>query len=105
MKCKYCQKDVATQADYDTIPEGEGDHLCWSDFGERCIDAEEAMDNARAEIDTLKRQLEVLAKEFSKHGRCAECQARHVCLHSASGITCKDSIKQWSLEQAKKGGE
>jgi hypothetical protein len=55
-------------------------------------------------LQLASRQVEVLAKEFSKHGRCAECQARHVCLHAASGITCGDAIKQWSLEQAKKGG-
>lgn len=55
-------------------------------------------------LQLASRQVDVLAKEFSKHGRCAECQARHVCLHSAGGITCGDAIKQWSREQAKKGG-
>jgi hypothetical protein len=61
----------------------------------------EALETERA---TLKRQVEVLAKEFSKHGLCEECAARVLCLHRSVGITCRDSIKQWSLEQAKKGG-
>jgi hypothetical protein len=49
----------------------------------------------------LRRQVDALAKEFSTHGRCVECQARYLCLHSAGGLTCEDAIKQWSLEQAK----
>jgi hypothetical protein len=57
MKCKYCQREMATESDYETIPEGEGEHLCWRDYGERCIDADTALDNARAEIATLKRLL------------------------------------------------
>ncbi len=54
-------------------------------------------------IATLKRQVEALAEEFSKHGRCGECQARSLCQDSnlMGGITCRDAIKQWSLEQAK----
>ncbi len=60
-----------------------------------------ALQLASQENDTLKRQVGVLAKEFSTHGRCVECQARYLCLYSAVGITCEDAIKQWSLEQAK----
>lgn len=37
MNCRYCEKQLATQADYDAIPENEGEHLCWSDFGQPCI--------------------------------------------------------------------
>jgi hypothetical protein len=55
-------------------------------------------------VAALKRQVDVLANEFSTHGRCVECQARYLCLHSAGGLTCVDAIKQWSLEQAKAGG-
>jgi len=28
-RCENCDKSTATQADYDTIPEGDGQHLCW----------------------------------------------------------------------------
>jgi hypothetical protein len=63
-----------------------------------------ALQLASRENDALKRQVEAMAKEFSKHGLCEECAARVLCLHRSVGITCRDSIKQWSLEQAKKGG-
>jgi hypothetical protein len=53
-------------------------------------------------VATLKRQVEVLAKELGNR-TCVECSARSICLHSAGGITCGDAIKQWSLEQAKGG--
>jgi hypothetical protein len=62
------------------------------------------LDEVAEENILLRRQVEVLAKEFKTHGRCVECQARSLCLHSAVGITCGDAIKQWSLEQAKAGG-
>ncbi len=61
------------------------------------------LDEVAGENILLRRQVEVLAKEFKTHGRCAECRARMLCLHSEGGITCEDSIKQWALEQAKKG--
>jgi hypothetical protein len=106
MKCKYCEKDVATQADYDVIPEGEGDHLCWSDFGERCIEADAALDNARAEIDTLKRQVEVLVRRIERLNRngyaCEICEVTVSELHCVQ--RCAELVKAWSLEQAKKGG-
>jgi hypothetical protein len=28
--CSRCRKPLATQSDYDTYGEGEGEHLCWS---------------------------------------------------------------------------
>jgi hypothetical protein len=65
MKCRYCEKDMATQADYDTIAEGEGKHLCWSDFSQPCIDAEEALDIARARIA----ELEAIIANAEAHGR------------------------------------
>ena len=54
MKCRYCQKELATQADYDAIPEDAGEHLCWSDYGQPCMDAEQALDIARARIAALE---------------------------------------------------
>lgn len=36
-RCENCDKPTATQADYDTIPEGDGQHLCWSPWNrDRC---------------------------------------------------------------------
>ena len=62
------------------------------------------LDEVAAENILLRRQVEVLATEFSKHGRCVECNARSFCLHSSGGKTCGDGIKQWSLERAKEVG-
>lgn len=28
-RCHSCDRPLATQADYDTTPDGEGAHLCW----------------------------------------------------------------------------
>ena len=62
------------------------------------------LDEVTLENILLNRQVAVLAKEFSKHGRCVECQARSLCLHSTGAVACGDGIKQWSMEQAKGGG-
>ncbi len=35
-RCPRCDRPVATQDDYDTIPEGGGEHLCWWDYGGQC---------------------------------------------------------------------
>jgi hypothetical protein len=65
-----------------------------------------ALQIATRENDLLRRQVEALAKEFSEHGVCADCAANAsaLCRSTGAGITCGDSIKQWSLERAKKGG-
>lgn len=54
MKCRYCEKEIATQGDYDAMQGGEGEHLCWSDFGQPCMDAEDALDIARKRILELE---------------------------------------------------
>lgn len=37
-RCENCDKPTATQAEYDTIPEGDGQHLCWRSWNhhDRC---------------------------------------------------------------------
>lgn len=53
MKWRYWEKEIAAQEDL-TLPEGEGERLCWSDFGVPCnSDAEEALDVARGRITEL----------------------------------------------------
>jgi hypothetical protein len=66
MRCRYCEKRIATQADYDSTPEGGGVHLCWSDFAQRCIDAEAALDIARARIAELEAARAALAKALAQ---------------------------------------
>lgn len=35
-RCENCDLPQATQEDFDTIPGGEGGHLCWAEFGTAC---------------------------------------------------------------------
>jgi hypothetical protein len=57
VKCKYCERELADNFDYETIPEGEGEHLCWRTYGEKCVDAETALANARAKIASIEKQV------------------------------------------------
>jgi hypothetical protein len=87
------------------MPEGAGEHLCWGDFGERCIDADDALDNARAEIATLKRQVEVLAEDMSRTAP-PENYPNHY--DDWLELLFAERVQwwvKWSLEQARKGGE
>jgi len=64
-------------------------------------------DQARQEADTLRRQVDVLANEFSRHAYCDSCNgnAMRICSGTNAGITCASGIKEWALEQAKGGGK
>lgn len=34
--CVWCAKPLATDGDYEAIPDGEGTHLCWSRWTVEC---------------------------------------------------------------------
>ena len=70
MNCKYCGKTEATAEDYKTIPEGQGEHLCWASSGYECVSAEEALDTARERIAALEAEL---AKAQRIYTRCPAC--------------------------------
>jgi hypothetical protein len=63
------------------------------------------------EIATLKRQVEVMLLAWKNSASCSACvlvrkesgkaAAANYC---KSTMDCADSMRQWSLEQAKKGG-
>jgi len=36
MNCHNCGKPKATPKDFEEIKEGEGEHLCWSDYRQLC---------------------------------------------------------------------
>jgi hypothetical protein len=55
--CRYCCKPIATESEYETIPEGDGGELCWSPWQGCDQDAEEAIDLRDARIAKLKREL------------------------------------------------
>lgn len=49
-RCHRCDRPIATQKDWDTIPEGDGEHLCWDstrcepvDWRARALVAEAAL--------------------------------------------------------------
>ena len=58
--CLYCDCPLASDEEWETIPEGEGGHLCW---GECRISAEEALKRVSRERDSLAARLEQLKEE------------------------------------------
>lgn len=77
-RCVNCDRPRATQHDYDTIPGGEGEHLCWADYEsscepedwrERALKAERERDEARAALRTVaERQREACAQYLYSMG-------------------------------------
>lgn len=62
-KCERCDKPVATEADWEATPGGEGEHLCWGfcspscvavDWRARALAAETERDAMRAAILDLQ---------------------------------------------------
>jgi hypothetical protein len=47
--CLYCQHPVANQKEWDEIPGGEGDHLCWGECNER-NDVDELLRKSRSSL-------------------------------------------------------
>lgn len=59
-KCIWCDKPLATDHDYNTIAEGEGTHLCWSEWEGGCFkedDAYNIIKNLRKENEQLRKEL------------------------------------------------
>jgi hypothetical protein len=58
-RCHRCDRQLATQADYDTLGEGEGEHLCWSEWGSQCepVDWRARAQRAEAERDEARGHL------------------------------------------------
>ena len=64
-QCRDCKLLLATQYDFDTIPSGEGQHLCWRQFtGDVCtgnpIEWQMRCYQAEAEITALRKEVERL---------------------------------------------
>lgn len=57
--CLYCDCPSASDEEWETIPEGEGGHLCW---GECRISAEDALERVSRERDSLAARLEQLQR-------------------------------------------
>ena len=65
-RCRYCRKPIATDAEYDSIPDGDGAWLCWSPWQGCDQDAEEAIDLRDAEIATERALADRLAESLDK---------------------------------------
>lgn len=63
--CRYCRKPIATDAEYESIPEGDGGELCWSPWQGCNEDPEEAIDLRDAEIAELERELFEARKQLA----------------------------------------
>ena len=66
-QCRDCKLLLATQYDFDTIPSGEGQHLCWRQFtGDVCtgnpIEWQMRCYQAEAEITALRKEVERLGE-------------------------------------------
>lgn len=35
--CKECDRPIATEEDFEQIPEDAGEHLCWVEYNGRCV--------------------------------------------------------------------
>lgn len=91
-RCPGCDLPLATQADYDVIPEGQGDYLCWRawhadicvrtpvDWRTRALTAESALGKASRAAPTLTEQ---------RHHFCAIGDCLHACSNPrACGHAC-----------------
>lgn len=59
-RCDRCDRPLATDADYDTVREGEGVHLCWREYGTLC----EAID-WRAALNAWQRRAEAAERNVT----------------------------------------
>lgn len=58
-RCHDCDLPRASREDWDNIPEGEGEHLCWGDcepidWRQRCLDAEAEIKVARVVVNAAR---------------------------------------------------
>lgn len=80
MKCENCDLPLATDEDFQKIPPGEGEHLCWSRYGTKCepedwraraLAAEAERDQARIDMEAWKHEAEAEQADFAMWFRLA----------------------------------
>jgi hypothetical protein len=69
--CRYCGYPEANQYEWDTIPGGEGSHLCWGECG---ITADEALDKERARTAAMRQLLTEIRSPFCRMTRGEICE-------------------------------
>jgi hypothetical protein len=75
---------------------------CWAAIQpDAAIKLRRELAEERQEADTIRRQVEVLAREYSHAVRCWGCRLRDLC-ENASGLKpCSELITAWAARQAK----
>ena len=75
--CPSCDLPLATDEDFQTIPAGEGEWLCWSAYGTRCepIDWRERALKVQAERDEWMKVAEYFLGDFVNEHTPQECRA------------------------------
>ena len=79
--CLYCDLLEANQEDWDTIPEGEGTHLCWGDCAK---DAEYSLRRVIAERNTFRETLEYIASANISARHCQDEARKSLGISSAN---------------------
>ncbi len=107
--CVLCDKDAEIDSLRSRLSAGGGQTI--EDLREVAAALSGALQLASKENDTLKRQVEVLAKRIdtltTRYGECRMCPVSRDGYHSPPrcecGQKCAENMIEWSLEQAKKG--
>lgn len=80
MNCENCDLPLATDEDFQKIPPGQGEHLCWSQYGAKCepedwraraLAAEAERDQARIDMGLWKQEAEEKQADFAMWFRLA----------------------------------
>jgi hypothetical protein len=92
--CPSCDLPLATDEDFQTIPAGEGEWLCWSAYGTKCepIDWRERALKVQAERDEWMKVAEYFLGDFVDQHTPQECRAEG--MRRALEAGAKD-IEQW----------
>ena len=82
MNCPTCDLPMATADDYARTRPGEGSHLCWANFGERChphdwrgeaMRSREAMRVAREALESVRESMGVIDRAMPEKSLARAC--------------------------------
>lgn len=66
--CGQCGRPQATEWDYNTLPEGEGEGLCWREWDKsQCEGAAPSPESLQAERDRYRQALEAIRDHGKTH--------------------------------------
>mgnify|MGYP006287343987 CR=1 FL=1 len=94
--CPVCDLPLATDEDYQTIPAGEGEWLCWAAYGAKCdpIDWRERALRVQAERDEWMKVAEYFLGDFVDGHTPQECRAEGTRRALEAGLKDADQWKE-----------